>query len=508
MIKAGGETGKDMVSGENKNNRKRPAWTAAGWIITVIQIVISAAAVYILHQSALVPEKMLIAGMAVLAVLIVVCRLLMKKKIRPVRFLIGAVIALAVSALLLAAGYYVGTLTTTLQDITDTTEEVASVGVYVLTDDPAESIADTEGYVFGILESIEREDTDNAVVQINTELDSIVQVETYAGMDDLADALLSQECGAIVMSEQYVEVISELDGYEDFEDQVKEIASYEWSYEVETTETDEDTEAGISGYGVFTMYISGIDTYGAISTKSRSDVNIIAVVNTNTRQMLLISTPRDYYVPLSISDGVKDKLTHAGLYGVEVSMDTLEMLYGVELDYYFRVNFSGFEELIDALGGVTVVSEYEFDVEPDFHYVVGENELNGIEALAFARERYSFAEGDRQRGENQMAVITGVIQKLQTPSVLYNFSDIMSGLEGSFETNMPYTDLSTLVRNQISAGGSWDVQTYSVDGTGTTASTYSLSRQVYVMEPDQETVEYAIELIEAVENDEIVSVEE
>ncbi|MCC8028893.1 MAG: LCP family protein [Lachnospiraceae bacterium] len=497
-----------MTAKKNENRGTRPVWNVIGWIITVIQIVVSAAAVFFLNRSDLVPVKMMAAGIAVLAVLIVVCRLLMKRKIRPVRFVVGAVIALAVSAVLLAASYYVLTLTVTLQDITDTTEEVSSVGVYVLADDPAESIQDAADYVFGILETIDREDTDNAVVQINTELDAFVQVETYAGMDDLADALLEQDCGAIVMSRQYVEVISELEGYEDFEDQIREIGSYEWSSVVETEEVSESTVEAINGYGVFTMYISGIDTYGAISTKSRSDVNIIAVVNTNTKQILLVSTPRDYYVPLSISGGTKDKLTHAGLYGVQVSMDTLEMLYGVDLDYYFRVNFSGFEELIDALGGVTVISEYEFDVEPDFHYVVGENELSGIEALAFARERYSFAEGDRQRGENQMAVITGVIQKLQTPSVLYNFSDIMSGLEGSFETNMSYSDLSTLVRNQISAGESWDVQTYSVDGTGTKASTYSLSKQVYVMEPDQETVDYAIELIEAVENDEIVSVEE
>lgn len=482
-----------------------------GWVFTIVQIAVSAATVYFLNRSGMVPKKIMIAGVVVLAVLVLVCRLLMKRRIRPARFVVGAVIALAVSAVLVAACYYVHTLTSTLQDITDTTEEVTGVGVYVLAEDPAESIGDTEGYVFGILESIEWESTDNTIVQIETEIDSLIQVESYAGMDDLADALLAGECGAIVMGEQYAEVISELEGYEDFEDQIKEIASYEWSTEVEMTEVSEDAAAAINGYGVFTMYISGIDTYGAISTKSRSDVNIIAVVNTNTKQILLISTPRDYYVELSISNGVKDKLTHAGLYGVEVSMDTLGMLYDTELDYYFRVNFNGFEELIDALGGVTVVSEYEFDVEPDFYYEVGENELSGIEALAFARERYSFTEGDRQRGENQMAVITGVIQKLQTPSVLYNFTDIMAGLEGSFETDMSYDDLSTLVRNQISAlsaGTSWEVQTYSVDGTGKRASTYSLSKQVYVMEPDQDTVDYAKELIEAMRNDEIISVEE
>lgn len=497
-----------MLSRKEKKKKRNGILYLIGWMITILQIAAAAAAVYFLEKSNMVPKKIMIAGIAVLIILILLCRLLMKRKIRIVRFIIGAAIALVVSAALVAVSFYVNTLTGTLQDITDTTEEVTRVGVYVLADDPAESVQDAADYVFGILESIEREDTDNAVVQMNEELDSFVLVESYAGIDDLADALLNKECGAIVMGEQYADVISELDGYEEFESQIKEIASYEWSSTVKIPEEAADTSAAINGYGVFTMYISGIDTYGAISTKSRSDVNIIAVVNTNTKQILLISTPRDYYVPLSISGGTKDKLTHAGLYGVNVSMDTLEMLYGIELDYYFRVNFSGFEELIDALGGVTVVSDYAFHVDPDFDYVVGENNLSGIEALAFARERYSFAEGDRQRGKNQMAVITGVIQKLQTPAVLYHFSDLMSGLEGSFETDMPYSDLSTLVRNQISAGGSWDIQTYSVDGTGMRASTFSMSKQVYVMQPNEADVEQAKAFIEAVKNDEVVSITE
>lgn len=486
---------------------KRQILFVAGWVITVVQIVAAAIAVYFLRRSGMVPQKIMAAGITILVILILVCRLMMKRKIKMIRYFIGGAVALLTSAALLAAGFYANTLTSTLQGITDTEMETTKAGVYVLADDPAESIQDVSDYVFGILEVLGREDTDNAVVQVNEELNCFIQVETYAGMDDLADALLNQDCGAIVMGEQYVAAISEMEGYEGFEDQIREIASYEWSTAVKVPEDTGDTSAAISGHGVFTMYISGIDTYGAISTKSRSDVNIIAVVNTNTKQILLISTPRDYYVPLSISGGVKDKLTHAGLYGVDVSMDTLEMLYDVDLNYYFRVNFSGFEELIDALGGVTVQSDYTFDVEPDFHYEAGENDLTGIEALAFARERHAFAEGDRQRGKNQMAVITGVINKLQTPAVLYHFTDIMSGVENSFETNMPYLDLSTLVRNQISAGGSWNVQTYSVDGSGAKASTYSMSKQLYVMQPDTATVDKAKELIQAVENDEVISVE-
>ncbi len=501
----------DKKRSHRRRSRDYHALFIIGWAITVLQIDISAASVCFLYRSGMVPTGLMVVGVIVLAAIILICCLLFKRKVKPIRWAMGALFALLTCVLLALASYYVSTLTSTLKTITDTTQEVTRVGVYVLEEDAAESIQDASGYIFGIDQILAGEETDNAVALMEEDLGSEIQTESYTALNDLADALLVEECGAIIMGEQYVEVISELDGYGDFENEIREIAFFEWSDDVLTggddgTEMDSESTDEV-GTGIFTMYISGIDTYGSISTKSRSDVNIIAVINTNTKQIFLISTPRDYYVPLSISDGVNDKLTHAGLYGVQVSMDTLEMLYDIDLDYYFRVNFSGFEELIDALGGITVNSEYEFDAGL-YHFVEGENEVDGEAALAFARERHSFSEGDRQRGRNQMAVITGVLQKMQTSAILYQFADLMSGLEGSCETNMAYTDLSGLVRDQIRNGGSWDIQTYSVDGTGSSASTYSMSKEVYVMIPDQDTIDYAKELIEAMRKDEIITVKQ
>ena len=250
------------------------------------------------------------------------------------------------------------------------------------------------------------------------------------------------------------------------------------------------------------MYISGIDTRGGVSAKSRSDVNILATVNVDTHQVLLVSTPRDYYVPLPISNGQPDKLTHAGIYGVDVSMGTLEMLYGVPIDYYFRVNFSGFEKIIDALGGITVYSEYEFTTAAGYHFNVGDNTMNGEQALSFARERYSFSSGDRQRGKNQMAVIKAVINKAMSPAILSNYTELMESISGNFETSMPYDVIADLVREQLDKGGSWNVVTYSVDGTGDSRKPYSLSTNAYVMIPDQSTVDAAIEKINQVRSGE------
>ena len=229
-------------------------------------------------------------------------------------------------------------------------------------------------------------------------------------------------------------------------------------------------------------------------------MNIILTLNATTKQILMISTPRDYFVPLSISNGVPDKLTHAGIYGVNVCMDTLDMLYDININYYFRLNFAGFEQIIDALGGVNVNSDYDFDSgnTTGYHFNKGENHLNGEQALVFARERYAFKEGDRQRGRNQMAVIQGVVDKATQPAFLKNYLSVLDSLDGAFETNVPYDVMASLVRKQLDEGGSWQVLSYSVDGTGDTQKPYSMSSKAYVMIPDQNTVDKAKVLMKKV----------
>ena len=253
----------------------------------------------------------------------------------------------------------------------------------------------------------------------------------------------------------------------------------------------------------FIMYISGIDTYGGVTERSRSDVNIMAVINRNTHKILLVSTPRDYYVPLSISGGAKDKLTHAGIYGVDVSMETLEMLYGVDISYFFRLNFSGFIDMIDALGGIDVYSEKEFTVDPIATYHVGYNHLDGLEALAFARERYSFSEGDFQRGRNQMAVIQAVVEKCTSKAMLNNYTQVMESMEGCFQTSLTDADIKELVKEQLENPSGWEITSIDVTGTGSRQTTYSMpGRSVSVVIPDMDSVEAAKTEIQKVLNGE------
>ncbi|MDR0593192.1 MAG: LCP family protein, partial [Bifidobacteriaceae bacterium] len=250
----------------------------------------------------------------------------------------------------------------------------------------------------------------------------------------------------------------------------------------------------------FVVYISGIDAAGAIATVSRSDVNILMVINPDAGRVLLVNTPRDYYVQLHGTTGTKDKLTHAGLYGVQKSIDTLQDLYGIKIDYYARVNFSSLVKIVDTLGGVDVNVEETFtSIHGNRTFPAGLNHLDGEQALAFSRERYAFAAGDRARGQNQQKVIAALIDKASQRSNLLRYNDLLDSLDGAFEMNVPMAQISSVVRQRLEDGKSWQVESASVDGQGSMRPTYSMGAQeLYVMIPDQATVDSATQKINAV----------
>lgn len=255
----------------------------------------------------------------------------------------------------------------------------------------------------------------------------------------------------------------------------------------------------------FVLYLSGVDNRGELTEKARSDVNILAVVNPTTKRVALINTPRDYYVDLAGTDS-KDKLTHAGLYGVETSMATLGNLYGIQVDHYIRIDFSGFISIIDAVGGVDVYSDQAFTSvgSPGYYdpttFAEGWNHLDGKSALAFARERHAFASGDIQRGINQMKVIDAMANKLKSPTVLMSFSKLMDAVSDCFVTSLSQEQISALVRMQLGDLASWDIESCSVTGSsGKSSQCYSAKGQsLYVMKPDESSVNKAKELIASV----------
>ena len=426
---------------------------------------------------------------------------------RKVRYGIGIVLSLLFSLLFAMGSIYVGRTLQAADKITTVKTEVAEMGIYVQANNTDDFNQTASGYTYGILAQMDRENTDQVVEQLNEQLGISIAVKEYDSLTALMDGLFGGETNAVILNSAYLDVLEEMEGYENIRERIREVTVTHVETEVPQASLPAEEAGGSQDQSVFTVYISGVDTRSTeLIAKSRCDVNILAVINADTRQVALISTPRDYYVPLSISDGVPDKLTHAGIYGVQVSMDTLSMLYDTPIEYYFRVNFTGFKDIIDALGGVTVVSDYTFDTKnvSGYHFNKGENFMDGDEALAFCRERYAFVTGDNQRGKNQLAVIKGVLNKCLSTDMLLHYTDVLDAVEDSFETSVPYDVISSLVRSQISGGSDWNIVSYSVTGTGDRQVPYSMSQSVYVMVPDQSTVDQAKSLIQTVRDGGVV----
>lgn len=491
--------------------RRRNDWIP-GAVITIIVIMLSVVFMGLLAMTKMVPTiYMLIIGI-VLAVIAAIIWLLVWHTRYTGRFIGGTVLAVIMIAILAFGGFYINKTRSAISNISGETTEVTQMAVYVKSDDAADSVEATAGYTYGILSSLDRENTDGAVAHLNSQSGTEVQTKEYAGLTELADGILNGEVNAMLLNSGYLSVYEDMDGYTDFSTKIKEVGTVDVESTIQSAEESAPIEPITTANGgkVYTIYLSGIDTRGEMTAKSRSDVNIIATVNTDTHEILLVSTPRDYFVPLSISGGAPDKLTHAGIYGIDVCMDTLGMLYDIDINYYFRINFGGFVKVIDALGGITVNSDYDFDSKNilGYHFNKGENYLNGEQALIFARERYAFQEGDRQRGKNQMEVIRGVVKKALSPEILTSYSSILSSLDGCFGTNITYEEIAQILQQQLTNGGDWTIVSYSVNGTGATEKPYSMSQKAYVMVPDYNTVDKAKSLMEKVRNGEVVTQEE
>ena len=491
--------------------RRRNDWIP-GAVITIIVIMLSVVFMGLLAMTKMVPTiYMLIIGI-VLAVIAAIIWLLVWHTRYTGRFIGGTVLAVIMIAILAFGGFYINKTRSAISNISGETTEVTQMAVYVKSDDAADSVEATAGYTYGILSSLDRENTDGAVAHLNSKFGTEVQTKEYAGLTELADGILNGEVNAMLLNSGYLSVYEDMDGYTDFSTKIKEVGTVDVESTIQSAEESAPIEPITTANGgkVYTIYLSGIDTRGEMTAKSRSDVNIIATVNTDTHEILLVSTPRDYFVPLSISGGAPDKLTHAGIYGIDVCMDTLGMLYDIDINYYFRINFGGFVKVIDALGGITVNSDYDFDSKNilGYHFNKGENYVNGEQALIFARERYAFQEGDRQRGKNQMEVIRGVVKKALSPEILTSYSSILSSLDGCFGTNITYEEIAQILQQQLTNGGDWTIVSYSVNGTGATEKPYSMSQKAYVMVPDYNTVDKAKSLMEKVRNGEVVTQEE
>ncbi len=362
--------------------------------------------------------------------------------------------------------------------------------VVILNSRDYEDINDLEGLDIGYLDNGSKGNK-KAIEKIEKSIES--QNDDYDDVKKLSDDLLKKQIQAVLVEDSFKSILEEESS--DFESDTKVL--YKFSVKIPEEKTSKQVDVTKKP---FNIYLTGIDTYGKITSVSRSDVNIVATINPVSGKILLTSIPRDYYVTLA-GKNAKDKLTHAGIYGVDTSVKSIEDLLDIKINYYVKVNFTSIVKIVDSLGGITVHSDYNFVSKDNYRYVKGNNILNGKKTLSFARERHAFASGDVQRGKNQMYVIEGMANELMQFSSVTKFDSLLDSLEGTFETNLSSDEISKLIKMQIDRNINWEIESTYLEGTGASMSTYSTKARSYVMVPDNTSIASAKTKISKVENE-------
>lgn len=465
------------------NNEQSKGKISLPKISALIYALTSLVFIVIMWRTAILPMKFMVVFAAFAVVIGAILIMFMFKNGKGLLSAFLAIIALLLSVVLILGSYFLVETSGFMNRISNV-EETATFYVVVPASSDKEKLEDIAGETVTvpvhkdpIYEKAESDLKESVDVNIVTAGESL----------DLCKDLMDEKVEIALLNSAYYDIArEEIDGFG--KESVKIIAEIDITKEKpkEEPKPAETNEA-------FNLYITGIDTSGRISNVARSDVNMIVTVNPKTKDILLTSIPRDYYVELA-TVGAWDKLTHSGLMGPDVTVQTVENLLGIDINYYLKVNFSTVTSLVDILGGIDVESEYAFTSRiGHYDFVEGINHMDGDMALAFARERYSFASGDRQRGKNQQAVIKAIIDKAtSSPSILLKYNDILGSLNDNMQTNMEPAKIKELVKMQLDDMARWNITTISLDGSGSYTTTYyAPSTEVYVMVPYQDTVDAA-----------------
>ena len=472
---------KSAVSKKKAQRRKINKYIRiTGRVAFIVQALLSLIMIVTIGRTGMLPWKYIVLIFLGLVVLSAITFAMNLKRNRKIRLAGAGISVIAIIFILVFTNYFNRTIG--LISGGEKALKTDNMIVVVRADDPAKDLKDAKDYKYGIHTT--SSGSDAMITDIEGVLSSKIKVEEYSSDIEAARALLDGKVDAAIYNKAYTSIIAESLENDEYEDQVRVL----YQYGIQTSIEKESVDVGEP----FNVLISGIDVYGDISQTSRSDVNIIVTVNPKTKKVLLTSTPRDYFVPIpDVSNGVRDKLTHAGIYGVDASMRTLEELYGIDITYFVRVNFDTLIKLVDAMDGLDVYVEYPFDCYTDeYHFDKGWHDMFGDQVLAFCRERYSFADGDNQRGRNQEQVLKALIEKLLSPAILPHYAEILDSLDGFFQLNMPQEKIAELVNMQLTDNASWQILKQTAEqGESALETTYSAgSTPLYIMWPDDASV--------------------
>lgn len=483
-----------------RGRRKNGVSKTIGIILSILQFILSVILVVnILFFDILTPTYILV----LVGVLIILLGITLLTQLGAKgKGIAGKVFCIVMCIILGTGSFYIGKVNNAFQKITGKNTKKNAMVVSVLKNDKAEKINDAADYNFGVQYVNGGDEIKSTVNQIEQEVGKTVKTTEYASMLEEVQALYNGDVEAIIYNAAQESIFS--DKFNTFAEDTKEI----YRHDIVISIDNEAVDASMNE--VFTVYLSGIDVEGDITQTGRSDVNILAVVNPKIHQVLLVTTPRDYYVPIpGVSGGQEDKLTHAGTYGIDKSMATLGVLYDIDVQFFGRVNFTSMIQIVDALGGLDVESDQEFDTGWEsgvkFHVNKGMNHFNGGEALAFCRERHNLPDGDNDRGRHQQAVITAIIKKMMSPAMLRGATDIIDSVSDGVDTNFSREQIQSLIKTQLRTNAKWNIYSVAAEGYGDKQTCYSSgSEPLYVTIPDETSVANIVELINKVENGETI----
>lgn len=476
--------------------KKKNVFLICNIIFTMLMLITLGILSYSLFQINVIPTKYLLLGyvfiLIVLGILLSMMYLIKNSIVKIFAYIL--IVVFGIGALF--ATNYLNNTYHFFQSTQTKQYDTLTYSVLVLEDSKYDEITNLKNKTISYLEDAYKNEVQKQLKEKVSYKESLV---TEFGT--LPDKLLDKTVDAICLEESYLKLVEE--EVDDFSTKAKVIYTFEVQVKVHQ---EEKVEPDVSKEP-FLLYISGIDQYGNVnSVRGRSDVNQIAVVNPKTNHILLVNTPRDYYVQLAGTTGLKDKLTHAGIYGIEKSIATLENLYNVDIQYYLRVNFDTLIKVVDVIDGIDIESDASFIPWTNRNVRVNEgwNHMDGATALAYARERKTYLTGDHHRGANQQQVITAIINKVTQSHVLISkYNSILNALEGTFQTDMSMDMITSFLKYQLEKMPSWNVESIAVTGTGSMDYTYSMGagRKLYVMNPDYSSVSNAQNRIKEVLNE-------
>ncbi len=478
-----------------RRRRRRGVMALVGFLLTTLQFVlllILSAKIVVLD---ILPFKYLVIIIGVFSLLLAYCILSQFAK----SHCLGKLISVFSSLLLTLGIFAVSGLNNAFDNITSTQTQTNIINIVVPSDKDYNSLADVIKSPFGINSSADSSLIEQTVETIEKDNRTNITTHSYNNWEILLNALYKNtDIKAAIMTDSIYQTLC--DQYPNLAAKTTVLSTVSIETELTIARNDKDIKNAS-----FVIYLSGNDETGSIRDTGRSDVNILAAINPKTRNILLVSTPRDYYITITNSEGHRglDKLTHAGNYGTKSSIKALEDLYKTDIDYYGKVNFTGCIDIIDALGGITIYSDVEFynsyDAAPKkYHFYKGANYCNGEKALAFMRERNAFASGDIQRGKNQQATLAAIIDKATSPAILTNYSKVLETGSQMVATNMPSTAITELIKAQLANPTPWTINSYNPGSLNLDARRdcyISGIKNVHVVIPDYDSVNTAITLI-------------